>query len=81
MKEMIYGYVRVSSKDQNEERQVIAMRNFGIEDSHIIIEKQSGKDFLRPKYLKLTKKLKTGDILFIIECKLKSPVFKYRSFR
>ena len=65
MKEMIYGYVRVSSKDQNEERQVIAMRNFGIEDSHIIIEKQSGKDFLRPKYLKLTKKLKTGDILFI----------------
>ena len=46
MKEMIYGYVRVSSKDQNEERQVIAMRNFGIEDSHIIIEKQSGKDFL-----------------------------------
>ena len=42
-----YGYVRVSTKEQNEDRQIIAMREFGIEDSHIVMDKQSGKDFER----------------------------------
>lgn len=61
----MYGYVRVSSKDQNEERQIIAMTEFGIEESHIIVEKQSGKDFQRPKYKTLIKKLQKDDILVI----------------
>lgn len=60
-----YGYIRVSSKDQNEDRQVIAMREAGIEDRHITIDKQSGKDFERPGYKKVVKKLKPGDTLFI----------------
>ena len=45
MKKTVYGYIRVSSKDQNEDRQVIAMKSFGVLPSHMIIEKQSGKDF------------------------------------
>ena len=61
----IYAYVRVSSRDQNEERQVAAMREFGIEDRNIIIEKQSGKDFNRPLYLRLIKKLKPDDTLVV----------------
>lgn len=65
METEMYGYVRVSSKEQNEERQVIAMNAFGIEDSHIIVEKQSGKDFERPQYQKLMKRLKKGDVLVI----------------
>ena len=65
MKNTVYGYVRVSTKEQNESRQVIAMREFGIEERHIIIEKQSGKDFNRPQYRRLIRKLKTGDTLVI----------------
>lgn len=61
----IYGYIRVSSKDQNEDRQLIAMKEFGIPLSHLIIEKQSGKDFNRPFYQKLVKKLQQGDTLVI----------------
>lgn len=61
----IYGYIRVSSKDQNEDRQLIAMKEFGIPPSHLIIEKQSGKDFNRPFYQKLVKKLQQGDTLVI----------------
>ena len=60
-----YGYVRVSAKDQNIERQVLAMREAGLPDKHIWIEKQSGKDFERPVYLRLLKKLKPGDVLFV----------------
>lgn len=60
-----YGYVRVSSKDQNEVRQIIAMRDFGIEDKHIYIDKQSGKDFNRPEYQRMIRKLKSGDVLAI----------------
>ncbi len=60
-----YGYVRVSTKEQNEERQVIAMREFGVEEGHIILDKQSGKDFARPGYRKLLRKLKAGDTLVI----------------
>ncbi len=60
-----YGYVRVSTKEQNEDRQMIAMREFGIEGSHIVVDKQSGKDFERPGYRKLVRKLKAGDTLVI----------------
>ena len=60
---MIYGYVRVSSKDQNEDRQMIAMREFGVEK--IFMDKQSGKDFNRPEYQKLVRKLKAGDVLVV----------------
>ena len=60
-----YGYVRVSTKEQNEDRQIIAMKNFGLSDSKIIIEKKSGKDFDRPKYKELIRKMKPNDILVV----------------
>lgn len=60
-----YSYIRVSTKEQNEDRQLIAMREFGVPEENIVIEKQSGKDFERPGYKKLMKKLKTGDTLVI----------------
>ena len=60
-----YGYVRVSSKDQNEARQIIAMREFGVAEKCIFLDKQSGKDFNRPQYRKLIRKLKKGDALVI----------------
>ena len=60
---MIYGYVRVSTREQNEERQVIAMREFGVD--RIFMDKQSGKDFLRPEYQKLLRKLKKDDVLVV----------------
>ena len=62
---MTYGYVRVSSRDQNEERQMIAMQNFGVEKKQIYLDKQSGKDFERPQYQKLLRKIKCGDTLVI----------------
>lgn len=62
---MNYGYVRVSSRDQNEERQIIAMHEFGVDDKQIYMDKQSGKDFERPQYRKLMRKIKTGDTLVI----------------
>lgn len=58
-----YGYVRVSTKDQNEERQVLAMRQFGIPDDQIFVEKQSGKDFNRPVYQNLLQILNPGTSL------------------
>jgi len=60
-----YGYVRVSTKDQNEARQIIAMRDFGIDEKHIFLDKQSGKDFNRPQYQRLIRRLKKGDTLVI----------------
>lgn len=60
-----YGYVRVSTKEQNEDRQMIAMREFGVTDSRIVLDKQSGKDFDRPGYRRLVRKLKGGDTLVI----------------
>lgn len=65
MENTTYGYVRVSTKDQNEVRQIIAMEEFGIDKKHIFLDKQSGKDFNRPQYRKLMRKLKKGDILVI----------------
>ena len=65
MKNNVYGYVRVSTKEQNEARQVIAMHEFGVVEQNVFIEKQSGKDFNRPQYKKLLRKLKAGDTLII----------------
>lgn len=61
----IYGYVRVSSKDQNEDRQLLALRGKGIANSYIYIDKQSGKDFERPQYKKMIQQLQAGDLLCI----------------
>ncbi len=61
----IYGYIRVSSKDQNEERQVIALREAGVCDENIYLDTQSGKDFDRPQYKRLVRKLKADDLLVI----------------
>lgn len=60
-----YGYARVSSMDQNEDRQLVAIREKGIPEPLIYIDKQSGKDFERPQYKKLVEKLKSGDLLYI----------------
>lgn len=61
----IYGYVRVSTKEQNEARQVTAMRKYGVKAANIVVEKESGKDFNRPKYRKLVHDLKAGDTLVV----------------
>ncbi len=61
----LYGYIRVSSRDQNEDRQVIALKQFGVEDKNIYMDKQSGKNFNRPQYKKMVKKCKDGDLLCI----------------
>ncbi len=63
--ENIYGYIRVSSKEQNDERQRIAMLNFGILEENMYVDKQSGKDFERPAYHQLLEKLKPDDTLVI----------------
>jgi len=60
-----YGYIRVSSTDQYEDRQLISMQELKISQDQIFIDKQSGKDFNRPKYISLLKKLKSGDLLYI----------------
>lgn len=60
-----YGYVRVSTREQNEARQVVAMSEFGIKPEDIVVEKQSGKDFNRPKYKRLMRKMKKGDTLVV----------------
>lgn len=62
---MEYGYVRVSTKEQNEDRQMVAMRAFGVADRQIVLDKQSGKDFDRPGYRRLLRRLKAGDTLVI----------------
>jgi len=60
-----YGYVRVSTKDQNEDRQIIAMEEIGVVGGNIYVDKQSGKDFNRPMYRKMLKRLKEDDLLYI----------------
>ncbi len=62
----IYGYVRVSSADQNEERQLLALHERGLTDRQIYMDKQSGKDFNRPQYKRLVKRLHPGDLLYIL---------------
>jgi len=61
-----YGYVRVSTVYQNEDRQLLEMDKLGIPPKQIYIDKSSGKDFERPQYMKLIKKLKQGDLLYIL---------------
>ena len=61
-----YGYIRVSSTDQNEDRQTAAMQEAGVDASNVYMDKQSGKDFNRPQYTKLAGKLKKGDLLYIL---------------
>lgn len=60
-----YGYIRVSSRDQNEDRQLIALKEVGIPEKCIYLDKQSGKDFNRPQYKKLLRKMKRDDLLYI----------------
>lgn len=63
MDKNMYGYVRVSTKEQNIERQLISLGQLGIKKTDIYIDKQSGKDFNRPAYKKLMRKLKSGDVV------------------
>ena len=65
MSNNFYGYIRVSSVDQNEARQVIELTKYGIIEKHIYMDKQSGKDFNRPQYQRLKKKLHEGDVLVV----------------
>ena len=62
---MEYGYARVSTREQNEERQLIALTGFGIAESAIFVDKQSGKDFERKNYKRLIRKLKKDDTLVV----------------
>lgn len=61
-----YGYIRVSSTDQNEDRQRIALQAKEIPTKNVFIDKQSGKDFERPNYKRMVKKMKAGDVLYIL---------------
>ena len=60
-----YGYIRVSSKDQSGDRQLIAMRELSVEEKNIFMDKQSGKDFRRPQYQRMVKKLKPDDLVYV----------------
>lgn len=60
-----YGYVRVSTREQNEARQLAAMREFGVAEKNIVTEKLSGKDFNRPPYQRLVKQLGPEDVLVV----------------
>ena len=62
---MNYGYARVSSREQNEQRQAIALTQFGLSEKCIYVDKQSGRDFERPQYRRLIRKLKGGDTLVV----------------
>ena len=65
IEQKIYGYIRVSTREQNEDRQVIALREVGVPERNVYIDKQSGKDFKRPQYKKLLRKMKKDDLLYI----------------
>ena len=62
---MIYAYIRVSTKQQNIDRQYIEIKEFGVDNKHIFVDKESGKDFERINYKKLIKKIKKGDLLVV----------------
>ena len=64
-KQTLYGYARVSSKDQHTDRQIITLRELGVPEKNIFIDKQSGKDFERPQYRKLLRKLDENAVLFV----------------
>ena len=60
-----YGYIRVSTKEQNEDRQLIAMRELSVAEENIFMDRQSGKDFRRPQYQRMVKKLKPDDLIYV----------------
>ena len=60
----IFGYIRVSSRDQNEDRQLIALKELAIPEKNIFIDKQSGKDFKRPQYRKMIRRVRKDDLLY-----------------
>ncbi|QNM10041.1 recombinase family protein [Wansuia hejianensis] len=62
----VFGYIRVSSTDQNEERQLVAMKERNVPGKNLFMDKQSGKDFERPSYKKMIRRLKPGDLLYIL---------------
>lgn len=66
MAEKVYGYIRVSSADQNEDRQRIAMRERAVPEGQIFTDKQSGKDFNRENYRRMVRRLRAGDLLYIL---------------
>ena len=61
----IYGYIRVSTKEQNEERQVLALKGLSIQRENLFVDKQSGKDFHRPQYERMVRQLKKDDLLYV----------------
>ena len=61
----LYGYIRVSTREQNEDRQILALKELSIPEKNLFIDKQSGKDFERPQYKKMVRKLKKDDLLYI----------------
>ena len=65
MKGNVYGYVRVSTKEQNEDRQILALQAFPVSSQNIYMDKLSGKDFNRPQYQKILRKLRQGDVLVV----------------
>ena len=65
MNKLVYGYMRVSTREQNEDRQRLAMREYGVPEENLYLDKQSGKDFERPGYQELLKTLQSGDTLVI----------------
>ena len=62
---ILYGYIRVSTREQNEDRQILALKELSIPEKNLFIDKQSGKDFERPQYRKMVRKLKKDDLLYI----------------
>ena len=65
MSETIYGYIRVSTKEQHDDRQRLALLNFGVPEQNISVDRQSGKDFKRPEYQRLLRKIKPNDTLVV----------------
>ena len=61
----LYGYIRVSTREQNEDRQLLALRELSVPEKNLFIDKRSGKDFERPQYRKMVRKLKKDDLLYI----------------
>ena len=62
---ILYGYIRVSTREQNEDKQILALKELSIPEKNLFIDKQSGKDFERPQYRKMVRKLKKDDLLYI----------------
>lgn len=63
--QQIYGYARVSTREQHLDRQLIALREFPVSEKHIYVDRQSGKDFKRPEYQRLLRRLQAGDVLVV----------------